>query len=93
MDPRDVIYLKTRLRTPSTDQSSRRPPHRKKYTRTANCFIDRHPGTDGTFTSPPVSSRNIRRYLAKGNLGSRLSLRVLSLTPTYRCFRLEWCRA
>ncbi|GFT01797.1 hypothetical protein TNCV_4205961 [Trichonephila clavipes] len=26
-DPRDVIYTKTRLRTSSTDQSSRRPPH------------------------------------------------------------------
>ncbi|GFU15872.1 uncharacterized protein TNCV_2368111 [Trichonephila clavipes] len=25
---REVIYTKTRLRTPSTDQSSRRPPHR-----------------------------------------------------------------
>ncbi|GFU54419.1 uncharacterized protein TNCV_3977221 [Trichonephila clavipes] len=31
VDPRDVIYTKTRLRTPSTDQSSRRLPHRKKY--------------------------------------------------------------
>ncbi|GFW52739.1 uncharacterized protein TNCV_2393191 [Trichonephila clavipes] len=28
VDSRDVIYTKTRLRTPSTDQSSRRPPHR-----------------------------------------------------------------
>ncbi|GFX43245.1 transposable element Tcb1 transposase [Trichonephila clavipes] len=37
MDPRDVIYVKTRLRTPSADQSSRRPPHRIKCTRTANC--------------------------------------------------------
>ncbi|GFU07254.1 transposable element Tcb2 transposase [Trichonephila clavipes] len=27
VDPRDVIYTKTKLRTPSTDQSSRRPPH------------------------------------------------------------------
>ncbi|GFT95521.1 transposable element Tcb1 transposase [Trichonephila clavipes] len=27
VDPRDVIYTKTRLRMPSTDQSSRRPPH------------------------------------------------------------------
>ncbi|GFW54149.1 acetylcholine receptor subunit delta [Trichonephila clavipes] len=37
MDPRDVIYTMTRLRTSSTDHSSRRPPHRKKYMRTANC--------------------------------------------------------
>ncbi|GFS76308.1 transposable element Tcb1 transposase [Trichonephila clavipes] len=27
LDPRDDIYTKTRLRKPSTDQSSRRPPH------------------------------------------------------------------
>ncbi|GFT27852.1 uncharacterized protein TNCV_10641 [Trichonephila clavipes] len=46
VDPRDVIYTKTRLKTPSTDQSSRRPPHSKKCTRTANCFIARHPGTE-----------------------------------------------
>ncbi|GFX09581.1 transposable element Tcb2 transposase [Trichonephila clavipes] len=37
--------MKTRLRTPSTDQPSRRPPHRKKCSRSANCFIIRHPGT------------------------------------------------
>ncbi|GFW25640.1 uncharacterized protein TNCV_1309011 [Trichonephila clavipes] len=48
VDPRDVIYTKTRLRTPSTDQLSRSPPHRKKCTRTANYFIDRHPGTCST---------------------------------------------
>ncbi|GFW72293.1 uncharacterized protein TNCV_703301 [Trichonephila clavipes] len=40
-----VTYTKTRLRTPSTDQSSRRPPHLKKCTRRANCFIGHHPGT------------------------------------------------
>ncbi|GFX30911.1 transposable element Tcb2 transposase [Trichonephila clavipes] len=31
--------------------------------------------------------------LAEGNLGSRHPLRVLSLTPTHRHLRLEWCRA
>ncbi|GFX02383.1 uncharacterized protein TNCV_2285501 [Trichonephila clavipes] len=31
-------------------QSSRRQPHRKKSTRTANCFIGRYPGTGSTFT-------------------------------------------
>ncbi|GFU16003.1 uncharacterized protein TNCV_1299711 [Trichonephila clavipes] len=68
VNPRDVIYTKTRLRTPSTDQSSRRPPLRKKCTRTANCFIGRHPGTGSTFTRAPVSSRTIRRRLAEGHL-------------------------
>ncbi|GFT37344.1 uncharacterized protein TNCV_4284961 [Trichonephila clavipes] len=42
--------MKTRLRTPSTYQSSRRPPHCKKCARTANCFIGRHPGTGSTLT-------------------------------------------
>ncbi|GFX24296.1 uncharacterized protein TNCV_420971 [Trichonephila clavipes] len=46
VDPRDVLYTKTRLRTPLTDQSLRRPPHRKKCTRTATCFIVNHPGTE-----------------------------------------------
>ncbi|GFU42514.1 uncharacterized protein TNCV_4556341 [Trichonephila clavipes] len=47
VDPRDVIHMKTRLKTPS-----RRPPHRKKCRRTANCFIGRHPGTGSTFSRP-----------------------------------------
>ncbi|GFX04606.1 transposable element Tcb1 transposase [Trichonephila clavipes] len=90
VDSRDVIYTKTRLRTPSTDQSSRRPPHRKKCTRTANCFINRHPGTGVCIQ---VSSRTIQRRLAEGHLGSRCPLRVLPLTPTQRRLRLKWYRA
>ncbi|GFU34485.1 uncharacterized protein TNCV_1992271 [Trichonephila clavipes] len=57
-DPRDFIYKKTKLRMPSEDQSSRRPPHRKKCTRTANCFISRHPGTDSTFSRDPCVISN-----------------------------------
>ncbi|GFV15521.1 transposable element Tcb2 transposase [Trichonephila clavipes] len=41
----------------------------------------------------PVSSRTIRRRLAKGHLGSRSPFRVLPLTPTHRRLRLKWCRA
>ncbi|GFX88992.1 uncharacterized protein TNCV_2852921 [Trichonephila clavipes] len=48
---------------PSTDQSSRRPSHRKKGTRTANCFIGRHPHTGSSFSRAPVSSRTIRAWL------------------------------
>ncbi|GFX77611.1 uncharacterized protein TNCV_1752221 [Trichonephila clavipes] len=65
--------MKTRLRTSSTDQSSRRPP-RKKCTRTVNYFIGRHPRTGSTFIRAPVSSRTIRRRLAEGHLGSRRPL-------------------
>ncbi|GFW58437.1 hypothetical protein TNCV_3513001 [Trichonephila clavipes] len=36
VDRKYVIYMKTRLRIPSTDLSSRRPLHRNKCTRTAN---------------------------------------------------------
>ncbi|GFX41756.1 hypothetical protein TNCV_388691 [Trichonephila clavipes] len=71
---------------PSTDQSLRRPPHRKKYTRTANCFIQ---AQVAPLLVPAVSSRTIRRRLAEGNLGSRRPLRMLSLTPTHRCPRLK----
>ncbi|GFX14323.1 transposable element Tcb2 transposase [Trichonephila clavipes] len=41
----------------------------------------------------PVSSRTICRHLTEGHLGPQRSLRVLPLTPTHRCLRLEWCRA
>ncbi|GFU73859.1 transposable element Tcb2 transposase [Trichonephila clavipes] len=41
----------------------------------------------------PVSSRTIRRRLAKGHLGSRCPLRVLPLTLTHRRLHLEWCHA
>ncbi|KFM75316.1 Transposable element Tcb2 transposase, partial [Stegodyphus mimosarum] len=41
----------------------------------------------------PVSSRTIRRRLAEGQLVSRHPLRVLSLMPTHRRLRVEWCRA
>ncbi|GFU14102.1 uncharacterized protein TNCV_2536511 [Trichonephila clavipes] len=94
VDPRGVIYSKTRLRKPYTDQSLRRPPHCKKCMRTANCFISRHPGISSTFTrSPCVFSNHIRKRLAEGHLGSWHPLRVLPLTPTHRCLRLEWCHA
>ncbi|GFW33803.1 uncharacterized protein TNCV_3588891 [Trichonephila clavipes] len=92
-DPRDFIYTKTRLRMPSTDKSSRRMPHRKKCTRTANCFIGRHPAQVTPSLQAPVSSRTIRRHLAEGHLGSWRPLRVLPLTPTHRQLRLNWCCA
>ncbi|GFY04164.1 transposable element Tcb2 transposase [Trichonephila clavipes] len=41
----------------------------------------------------PVSSRTIRRRLAKGHLGSWHPLLVLSLTPTHRRLRFECCCA
>ncbi|PRD31768.1 UNVERIFIED_CONTAM: hypothetical protein NCL1_22578 [Trichonephila clavipes] len=96
MDPRNVIYTKTRPRTPSTDQSSIRSPYRKTCTRTANCFISRHPSTGSTFFTCvffPVSSRTIRRCLAERHLRLWCLLRVLPLTPTQRHLRLEWCHA
>ncbi|GFY14696.1 transposable element Tcb2 transposase [Trichonephila clavipes] len=74
---------------PSTDQSSRRQPHRKKCTRIANCFISLHPGTGSSFIRDPVSS--IQMSLPEGHLGSRHPLRVLPMTPTHRRLRLEWC--
>ncbi|GFT41182.1 hypothetical protein TNCV_3403421 [Trichonephila clavipes] len=38
-DPRDVIYMKTKHRKPSTDQSSRRLPHRKKQPTASSATI------------------------------------------------------
>ncbi|GFY09637.1 transposable element Tcb2 transposase [Trichonephila clavipes] len=69
------------------DQSSRRPQHRKKCSRTANCFIGRHAQVASSLRAL-VSSRTIRR-----RLGSQWPLRVLTLTSTHRDLRLEWCRS
>ncbi|GFV14261.1 uncharacterized protein TNCV_1163841 [Trichonephila clavipes] len=91
VDPRDVIYTKIRLRTPSSDQSSRRLPHSKKCTRTANCFIGRHRRASSTFTGGPGVFSNHTKDPAEGHLGSRRPLRVLPLTPTHQRLRLEWC--
>ncbi|GFX60920.1 uncharacterized protein TNCV_2275531 [Trichonephila clavipes] len=74
--------MKTRLRTPLTDQSSRIPPHLKKCTRTAKCFIGCHPGTSSTLIRTSVSSRTIQRRLAERHLGSWQPLRLLSHTST-----------
>ncbi|GFT22212.1 uncharacterized protein TNCV_3272501 [Trichonephila clavipes] len=41
----------------------------------------------------PVPYRAIRKSLAEGHLESRCLSRVLSLTPTHRRLRFEWCRA
>ncbi|GFW44554.1 uncharacterized protein TNCV_4481001 [Trichonephila clavipes] len=85
------IYTKTRLRTPSTDQSSRRPPHCKKCTRTANCFISRHPGTGSIFNRGPCVFSNHSKGPGRRTLGSRCLLCVLPLTPTHLRLSLEWC--
>ncbi|GFW77840.1 uncharacterized protein TNCV_3404131 [Trichonephila clavipes] len=50
---RELSFTRRPGRTPLTDQSSRRPPHHKKYTRTSNCFIGHHPGTGSTFIRDP----------------------------------------
>ncbi|GFW28973.1 histone-lysine N-methyltransferase SETMAR [Trichonephila clavipes] len=93
VDPRDIIYTTTRLRTPSTDQSSRKPPHRKKCPSTANCFIGHIQAQIALSLGAHVSSRTIRKRLAEEHLGLRCLLRVLPLTPTHRRLRLEWCHA
>ncbi|GFY26159.1 transposable element Tcb2 transposase [Trichonephila clavipes] len=63
----------------------------KKCTRTADCFIGLHPGTERIFTMGPCVFSNHTKAPAEGRLGSRNPLRVLPLTPTHRCLRLEWC--
>ncbi|GFV24296.1 uncharacterized protein TNCV_422861 [Trichonephila clavipes] len=89
VDSRDDIYTKTRLRTSSTDQWSRRPPHHKKYMRIVNYFISRHPGTRSIITRGPGVFSNHTKALPERHLGWRRPLSVLPLTPTYPHLRLE----
>ncbi|GFV01443.1 uncharacterized protein TNCV_2960371 [Trichonephila clavipes] len=69
VDPRDVLYTKTRLRTPSTDHLSRRPPYRKKCVLIANCFIGRHPSTGRTFIRDPCVFSNHTKAPCSRTLG------------------------
>ncbi|GFT81153.1 transposable element Tcb2 transposase [Trichonephila clavipes] len=82
VDSRDVIYTKDlgRLRTPSTDQSSRRPPHHKKCMRTANSFIGRHSGTGSTFTRYPCdeSVRNLSTNILRRLFGDDYKFAYIS---------------
>ncbi|GFX98449.1 uncharacterized protein TNCV_4002181 [Trichonephila clavipes] len=89
VDPRDIIYTKTKLRTPSTDQSSRRPSHRKKCTRTANCFITRHPDTGSTFNKGHCVFLNHKKVPGRRTFGitvpiMRAALGVHPSKPPFR---------
>ncbi|GFS64879.1 transposable element Tcb1 transposase [Trichonephila clavipes] len=75
-------------------QSSRRPPHHKKCTFTANCFIRATIQAQiASSLGVSVSFQTIERHLAEGHLGSWRPLRVLPLTPIHQSLRLEWCHA
>ncbi|GFV45345.1 hypothetical protein TNCV_2824891 [Trichonephila clavipes] len=53
--------LATRLRTPSTDQSLRRPSHPTTRTCKAICHIGHYPDTGSTFTTGPYVFPNHRK--------------------------------
>ncbi|PRD34018.1 UNVERIFIED_CONTAM: hypothetical protein NCL1_15872 [Trichonephila clavipes] len=64
----------------STDHSSRRPPHRMKCTRTANCFISYHTGTGSTFIRDPCAFSNHTK--ASGR-------RTFGITAPFPCAALD----
>ncbi|GFT33061.1 transposable element Tcb2 transposase [Trichonephila clavipes] len=78
---------------PLTDQSSRKPPHRKKCRRTPTASSATIQAQAASSLGVSVSYGTIRRCLAERHLGLRRLLRVLPLTPTHRRLHLEWCRA
>ncbi|GFV17627.1 integrase catalytic domain-containing protein [Trichonephila clavipes] len=83
VNPRDVIYTKVRLRTPSTDQSSKSPLHRKKCRIQPNASSAAIQALVEPSLGTPVPYQTIRRRLAEGHLGSRRPLRVLPLMPPF----------
>ncbi|GFT14972.1 hypothetical protein TNCV_4315621 [Trichonephila clavipes] len=83
VDRRDVIYTVTRLRTPSVDQSSRRPSHHTTRMRRATCLIGAVQKQAESSIRNPMSSRTTAKHLAEGHLVSRGPLRVLPMTPTH----------
>ncbi|GFU08086.1 transposable element Tcb2 transposase [Trichonephila clavipes] len=85
--------MKTRLRTQYTE-SRREDRYTERISRVqltaSSAAIQGHLASSLGAT---VSTRNIRRSLAEGHLGSRRPLRVLFLTPSHRRLHLEWCHA
>ncbi|GFU47943.1 hypothetical protein TNCV_4967391 [Trichonephila clavipes] len=68
MNPRDVIYTKTRPRMPSADQSSRRPSlvrNARLEPTASSAAIQAHPAPSLRATA---SSQAIRRRLSEGHL-------------------------
>ncbi|GFU62215.1 uncharacterized protein TNCV_2474461 [Trichonephila clavipes] len=53
-----ILVMSFTRKPGSTEQSSRRPPHRKKCTRAAKCFIGHHLGTGNTFNRGPCVFSN-----------------------------------
>ncbi|GFS77720.1 hypothetical protein NPIL_227271 [Nephila pilipes] len=85
VDKREIHYKTTRLRTPSTDQSSGRPSHHKtKRTHCANCLISSIHTQAASLLCVSWSVRTIARRLAKGHFPSLLLLRVLPMIPTHQ---------
>ncbi|GFU35696.1 hypothetical protein TNCV_1203701 [Trichonephila clavipes] len=78
-----VIYTAPRLRTPSTDQSTRRKSRHTSHKRRANCLIGHCPDTGSTFTTSPCVLLKHRRYLDEGHLVLRGPLRQQPMTPTH----------
>ncbi|GFY26811.1 HTH_Tnp_Tc3_2 domain-containing protein [Trichonephila clavipes] len=93
LDPRDVIYMKTRLKKHSADQSLRRPPYRKNARVQSTASSAAIQALVAFSLRASVPSRTIRMRLSEGNLGSRHPLSVLPLKPTHRRLRFEWCHA
>ncbi|GFW96201.1 transposable element Tcb2 transposase [Trichonephila clavipes] len=92
---RDCAKRRLTLKTGSPQQTSRREDHHT--VRNARVQPIASSAAIQAQVAPslgaPVSSRNIRRHLAEGYLGSRRPLRVLPLTSTHQRLRLEWCCA
>ncbi|GFU68010.1 HTH_Tnp_Tc3_2 domain-containing protein [Trichonephila clavipes] len=92
LHPKTVQRLAT-IKTPSTDQSSRRPPHLRNARVQPTVSSAAIQAQVAPSIVAPMSYRIIRKRVAEEHLGSRRPLRVLPLTPTNRRLHLEWCHA
>ncbi|GFT04501.1 hypothetical protein TNCV_1930101 [Trichonephila clavipes] len=61
VDRRDAIYMATKLKTPSIDQSSRKQSYHTTRTPRGNCLIGRCPDTSRTFTTGSCACPNHRK--------------------------------
>ncbi|GFS92653.1 uncharacterized protein TNCV_1160971 [Trichonephila clavipes] len=95
VDRRGSIYAVTRLRMPSTAQSSKRPPHYTIRMRRANCLIDRCPDTGSVAAVAEWYRYRIVACLVTSSSPVPLKIRRVGQRCTLNLSRAEtssrWC--
>ncbi|GFX64031.1 uncharacterized protein TNCV_1791521 [Trichonephila clavipes] len=83
VDPTDIIYTKTRRRTPTTEQPSKRPAHEYKMHEYSSCFI----GMSSWHSGAVHNETGLQRNGARLSLAMNLDLISAVMTIHVRVWR------